>query len=407
MPTNVYFDHDYPEEQNLYESIIIEALQIYGQETLYMPRDVVRDDEILNEEFSRFRDAYAVEMYIENTSGFEGEGNLLSKFGLEIRDQATFIVSKRRFRRLVEINDNNIYEGRPREGDLIYLPLANSLFQIKFVEHEQPFYQLRNLPTYQLQCELYEYSGEEIETGIAGIDEFETRHGSPTVLEISGGEYGFAVGDEVSQPIQSAVPSTARGTANVDVSTGQVTGITIDVPGFGYRVPPTISIPAPSGGAAAAGTATIDDDGVVTAVTVTDPGVNYQTDTPVVFSGSPAESIPSITIRGEVSDFKETQREDPSQGQERVAELRVVNIVADGSSEGVYTFDPEGPNLSNDSQDDHSDDWSVVQVYDLSDTEDRYIDDANDAFADNSRFEVDADDIIDFSESNPFGEPRD
>ena len=161
-PTNVYFDHDYEEEQNLYESLIIEALAIYGQETYYIPRSEITDDEILNEKFSRFSDAYAIEMYIENTQGFEGEGTLLSKFGLEIRDQANFIVSKRRFRQLVHLDDNDIYADRPDEGDLIYLPLANSLFEIKFVEHEQPFYQLRNLPTYQLQCELFEYSHEQI-----------------------------------------------------------------------------------------------------------------------------------------------------------------------------------------------------------------------------------------------------
>jgi len=407
MPTNVYFDHDYPEEQNLYESLIIEALRLYGQETYYIPREAIRDDEILNEEFSRFRDAYALEMYIENTQGFEGEGNLLSKFGLEIRDQATFIVSRRRFRRLVELPEADaVYEDRPQEGDLIYLPLARSLFQIKFVEHEQPFYQLRNLPTYQLQCELYEYSGEEIETGIPAIDEFETRHGSSTIVQISGGTYGFGEGDEVSQLIQEATPANASGIARVNVSTGRVTSVDITAPGFGYRTPPTISFPQPSGGAPAAATTEIDDAGRVTSVTITDPGANYQTDTPVVFSSSPAEGIPRIEVRGEVARFVETQEADPVQGQDRVADLTLVNVIAEGSTDGVYTFDPEGPNLVNETQTDHPSDWSIAQVYDLTDI-DRYIDQDIDDFADNSRYQIEADDIIDFSVENPFGIPKD
>src|SRR6056297_2411577 len=125
MPTNVFFSPAVRSEQLLYEDLIIEGLRMYGQDVLYIPRVAITTDEILNEEYSRFRDAYAVEMYIANTEGFEGEGNLLSKFGLEIRDQATFIVSRRRFQQLVDINVNALEEERPREGDLIYLPLSN------------------------------------------------------------------------------------------------------------------------------------------------------------------------------------------------------------------------------------------------------------------------------------------
>jgi len=404
-PTNVYFDHDYEEEQNLYESLTIEALSIYGQETYYIPRSEITDDEILNEKFSRFSDAYAIEMYIENTQGFEGEGTLLSKFGLEIRDQANFIVSKRRFRQLVHLDDNDIYADRPDEGDLIYLPLANSLFEIKFVEHEQPFYQLRNLPTYQLQCELFEYSHEQIETGIPAIDQFETAHGTPSVIEVSGGTFGFAEGDEVSQLIREGRASTAKGTANVNISTGEVTGVTITETGFGYRTPPTVVFPQPSGGAAATATTTIDSEGAVDSVTITDPGVNYVGDVSAVFEQSPADPIERIEIFGEVAEFKETEEADPTQGQERRGDLILVNVSGRNTSDSIYTFSTEGDDLVNLTQTDHPSDWSVTRVYDLEDIGDRYIDDSNDDFADNSRFEIDSDDIIDFSESNPFGEP--
>jgi len=136
---NVYFSNQVKSEQDLYEDLIIESLQIYGQDIVYIPRSEISRDEILNESYSKFEDAYTVEMYIENQEGFEGDGDLLAKFGLEIRDQATFIVAKRRWDKQVSKWTNSI---RPLEGDLLFLPLSNSLFEIKFVEHEQPFYQL-------------------------------------------------------------------------------------------------------------------------------------------------------------------------------------------------------------------------------------------------------------------------
>jgi hypothetical protein len=142
MATNVYFSPKVKQEQNLYEDIVIEALKMYGQDVIYLPRNLVSYDNITNSEFSEFVDAYAVEMYIENTEGFGGEGDLMSKFGLEIRDTATFVVSKRRWEQLVGIWNNSLNSERPSEGDLIYLPLSNSLFEIKMTEHEQPFYQL-------------------------------------------------------------------------------------------------------------------------------------------------------------------------------------------------------------------------------------------------------------------------
>jgi len=174
MARNPYFSQKVRSEQNLYEDIIIESLKMYGQDVYYLPRDTVAEDRILGEDVpSSFNSSYKVEMYIENTEGFDGEGDLFSKFGVEIRDQATFIVARKRWTQTVAKYDNDIASVRPREGDLIYLTLTNSLFEITHVEHEQPFYQLSNLPTYKLRCELFEYNDENLDTGIEVIDDIE------------------------------------------------------------------------------------------------------------------------------------------------------------------------------------------------------------------------------------------
>lgn len=174
MALNRYFSQKVKSEQNLYEDIVIESLKIYGQDVYYLPRQIVNEDRILGEDVpSRFSSAYQIEMYIENVEGFDGEGDLFTKFGVEIRDQATFIVSKKRWNRVVGDFANEIQTDRPLEGDLIYLPLSNSMFQIMQVEHEQPFYQLSNLPTFKLRCELFEYNDEDFDTDIPGIDGIE------------------------------------------------------------------------------------------------------------------------------------------------------------------------------------------------------------------------------------------
>jgi len=201
MATNVYFSPKHRPEQNLYEDLVIESLKMYGQDVYYMPRQLVTRDEILNDDFSKFVDAYAIEMYIETTEGFAGEGDLLQRFGVEIRDQATFVVSKRRWEQLVGVWNNSVNNLRPSEGDLIYLPLSNSLFEIRFVEHEQPFYQLSNLPVYKLECELFEYGGEELETGVDQIDAIEhlaSLNQRALVLNLNG-TGSFEVGETVIQ----------------------------------------------------------------------------------------------------------------------------------------------------------------------------------------------------------------
>jgi len=162
-------------EKRLHEDLIIEGLKIYGQDCYYLPRTLVNQDLVLGEDvLSKFDDSYLLEMYIETTEGFAGEQELVSKFGLEIRDDTTFVISKRRWEDQVDSVHTLIADGRPNEGDLIYVPLMNSFFEIQFVEDQEPFFQLGQLPVYKLKATKFEYSSEQFNTGNADIQDAET-----------------------------------------------------------------------------------------------------------------------------------------------------------------------------------------------------------------------------------------
>ena len=199
MATNQYFKNKVVSEQQLYEDLIIEALQMYGQDVYYLPREIINKDQLfLDDVPSRFSDAYKIEMYIENTEGFEGEGDLFTKFGIELRDQANFVVSRKRWTQLIgrRLSEKNF---RPREGDLIYLTLSQSAFEIRKVETETPFYQLSQLPTFRLQCELFEYSGEDFDTGVDTIQDIEQEGSFKYNLSLDSGGGRFIVGETVTQ----------------------------------------------------------------------------------------------------------------------------------------------------------------------------------------------------------------
>lgn len=199
MPRNVYFSQGTTPEKRLYEDITIEALKIYGHDVYYIPRTIVNTDAIFNEDsLSKFGEAFQIEMYVENTDGFEGDGDLLSKFGVEVRDSMTLVLATRRWEELVG-RFQSTPESRPQEGDLIYFPLVNGLFEIRFVEDESPFYQLQNLPTFKLTCELFEYGNEALDTGIEGIDSFETSYATRTELTLGAGSGTYQVGEDVTQ----------------------------------------------------------------------------------------------------------------------------------------------------------------------------------------------------------------
>lgn len=205
MPRSVYFSQAVRSEQNLYEDLIIESLKIFGQDVYYIPRTLVSRDNILGEDAaSKFDDAYLIEAYIENTDGFEGAGDLYQKFGLEIRDEATFIISRRQWQNLVGVWNNVVETNKPQEGDLIFLPMSNSFFEISFVEDEQPFYQLSNLPVYKMQCSLFEYNEEDFETGLDVIDSVQGQQSYQVGMDVtvSGGNH-FVLGETVTQTIST------------------------------------------------------------------------------------------------------------------------------------------------------------------------------------------------------------
>ena len=188
MTTNVYFSRGTPNEQHLYEDLAIEAIQIFGHDVFYIPRTLVNKDELFGEDaLSRFDDAYGIEMWMETQEGYEGEKELVSRFGLEIHDETTFVVSRRRWDNTVSSDANLIVSSRPDEGDLIYMPTVKKLFEISFVDHDDPFYQVDNLPVYKLYCRTFEYSSEVLDTGIYAIDDIETKKSTDFLgFEISG-----------------------------------------------------------------------------------------------------------------------------------------------------------------------------------------------------------------------------
>jgi hypothetical protein len=181
MPVNHYFQSGNgiggEQEKRLYEDLIVEGLKIYGHDVYYLPRTIVNKDLILGEDVaSKFDTAHLIEMYMETTEGFAGEQELVSKFGLEIREDTTFMVAKRTFDNYVDDNIDLVVDGRPNEGDIIYMPLMNSFFEIQFVEDQEPFFQLGQLPVYKLRVTRWEYSSERLDTGVDVMDGAEDQY---------------------------------------------------------------------------------------------------------------------------------------------------------------------------------------------------------------------------------------
>ena len=205
MAKNFHIKSGVRSEQLLYENLVIESLKIYGQEVYYLPRDIVNENKIFGDDVpSRFNSSYKIEMFIENIEGFEGEGDLFTKFGVEIRDEATFVVSRRRWGETVGRYDNEISGDRPRAGDLIFLPMSKSLFEIRHVAHEQPFYQLENVPTFKLRASLFEYNDEDLDTGVTDIDKIEKDYAYKYSLTLAATSFYSEAGNTISQLIDSA-----------------------------------------------------------------------------------------------------------------------------------------------------------------------------------------------------------
>ena len=182
------------------ENLVVESIEMYGQDIYYVPRSLVNRDTVFGEDSdSQFDSARAIRAYVNNVEGWEGQGELLSKFGVRVEDKTTFIFSREKFKEKVDDLEVLNVEGRPNEGDLIWFPTTKHLFQIQFVEAEKPFYQLGKGYVWECQCELFEYSDEDLDTGIAEIDAIETAFANAiTVNFAAGGSADFTVGEIVA-----------------------------------------------------------------------------------------------------------------------------------------------------------------------------------------------------------------
>ena len=307
MATSVYFSGAVRSEQDLYEDLVTESIKIFGQDVVYLPRESLGEDALLNEEWAQYTQAYPVEMYLENTDGFDGDGNLLGKFGLEIRDQGNFVVTKRRFDQAVgqHIVDG---QGKPNEGDLLYMTLTGRLFEIKYVEPKAPFYQLSDLPSYTMTAELFEYNDQHFDTGWDEIDAIEWDNATSYSYIVTAGTANFELGELVTQ-----------WTGSNDSS-----GNPINIEGY------------------VAGW-----EGTEARITIISPHQSTNGDgTFMTFS------VQSATTKKLIGKNSGTQT--------------YITIDQSGTTKTFYNQDP---------------------------------------FADNDEFEVAGDDVIDFTESNPFGDP--
>ena len=267
--TNVYFTQGTKNEQYLMEDLIIESLRIYGQEVMYIPRTLVSKDEILGEDrLSKFKSAFPIEMYFENVDSFGGQGAFIQKFGLMMEQSATLVVARRRWEQFIGRYGATTVPTRPNEGDLIYFPLSKGLFEIKFVQHQDPFYQLGKLYVYKLQVELFQYASEAIDTGVPAVDTFEslktfntntTRniHGEVKSINLTNSGSGYTSVPTISFVSSSGFGASATAVLGTGANSQKVIAINLTNPGTGYQIPPTISFIG-GGGSNAAATAIIE-----------------------------------------------------------------------------------------------------------------------------------------------------
>ena len=259
MARNVYFSHGTKNEQFLIEDIIVESLAIYGQDFYYIPRTLVSKDNILGEDrLSEFKTAYPIEMYMENNDGFEGQGAFMQKFGLMVEQTATLTMARRRWEQLVGRWGQTILPNRPCEGDLLYFPLSKGLFEIKFVQHQDPFYQLGKLYVYKLQVELFQYSSERIDTGVEEIDSFESlksfttdttrsQFGGVTAINVINKGTGYTTVPTVTISGGSGNGAKATATLGTGSNAGKVVSINITESGGGYETAPTVTLSTSTG----------------------------------------------------------------------------------------------------------------------------------------------------------------
>ena len=368
MALNPHFLQGSRGEQRLVQSLINEHLKIYGVEVTFIPRKFVNQSTIIEEvTASKFDDNFLIEAYVENYDGYAGAGDVLTKFGMSLRDEVTLTISKEKFEEFIspfmDADDDIELSSRPREGDLVFFPLGQRLFEIKFVEHEEPFYQLGSNYVYNLKCELFEYEDEVIDTSIEAIDtQVEddgyianlqlvgigvTATASPIVgqgaiREIFLNNDGFnyssnpTVSISTSPSSLSGSDATAVAITTVRAGSQSVEKILITNAGFGYTEVPTITITG-GGGSGAAATCSINTESrSVIRFTITQAGVGFGT-IPIVTIGVPAGATAADRATGIASIGI-----DPSTGFNRVNALLLTNTGAGYTGgETVTISDPE------------------------------------------------------------------
>ena len=441
MARNVFFTHGTRNEQFLQQNLVEEYIKMFGMDVLYIPRQLIAKDNVFNEEVvSQFDDSYIIEAYLENFDGFQGGGDLLTKFGIRQTDEITMVISQQRFSDLISqflLLDQDIEVGeRPQEGDLIYFPLSSNYFEIKFVEHEEPFYQLGKNYTYKLKAELFEYSDEGGEF-FAGDDEMiDTGYTVQYYYLVSPGQSASATplltGDAVSQAVVNTngskynftptVTVTGDGTgatahaemivvnvggsipitpATFDptVKNGKMVGLKILNGGEGYDVSRSyIDFNDPgTAGTKPVVTPTFDSNGTLTKVEITNEGDGYDSVSQIVIDSGGSgyttaafdiESVPS-GLSGNFTDG-ETVTSGTTAGTALLADwdksegwLKLKSPTEDFQIGELLVGNTSGASIT-------------IHSYDAMKTTDT-------KYSESDTFETFADDIIDFSEGNPFG----
>ena len=462
MALNPYFLQGSSTEQNLVQSLINEQIKMYGVEVYYIPRRYMTKATVIQEVIeSKFEEAIPLEAYVDTFDGYEGQGSLLSKFGVQALDDLTLIISRDRFENYITPLIKNIpnieLATRPKEGDLIYFPLGDRIFEIKFVEHEKPFYQLKKNYVYELRCELYRYEDEVIDTGVGDIDDnlekagyIETltlvASGTPAVLTtgiVDGGVSFVTIsnrGEDYTSLPRVAISSapaggiTAIGIASMTddivdydgVKSSKIQRIDIINPGAGYTVAPSIVVVG-GGGAGFAATATISD-GTLGVVTFTG-GTGYSTAPTITFSAPPGAGTTATAVAyvgsgntvgivtqigitnggsGYTSAPTATVTSPYTGGQGNYIFNEVVTGAASSATGRVKSWDASTMELNVSIT---TGAFTVGEVITGSTSGATYeyqivaATNAEDGFAENTPIQSAADDIIDFTETNPFGMP--
>lgn len=345
---NPFFLNGTKTEQNLIQDLINEQIQMYGIEVYYLPRQYITEKTVIKEVIeSKFDFAYPIEVYLDTYDGYGGQGTILSKFGIQELDDLTLIMSKDRFQVYISplmknLPNIGVFE-RPREGDLIYFPLGDRIFEIKYVENEKPFYQLRENYVYELKCELFRYEDESIDTSIDFIDdnisgigpiqtlqmvslgstciaETTVNNGSVTSVSIINRGYEYKTAPIIKFSSPKIIPSnyelgTAVGVSTLisgisdfcdsNINSYRIQGIELINPGFGYTVAPKISF---SGGGGRGATAVSNiGNGVLGKIQILDPGYGYVKSPTVSFIGtctSPAIANAIVSEDGKISSIR-------------------------------------------------------------------------------------------------------